>query len=63
MTRVRFTGSGREVELRIPADGGNARATLNGEPVAVELSEIQGDDFWCLAADPSGVNVLEITPE
>ncbi len=63
MTRVRFTGSGREVELRIPADGGNARATLNGEPVAVELSEIQGDDFCCLAADPSGVNVLEITPE
>lgn len=59
-TRLRFTGSGRAVELRIPADGPAAHATLNGEPVALERRAIQGDDFWCLAADPAGVNLLEI---
>ena len=59
-TRLRFTGSGREVELRIPASAGAARATLNGEPVTVEREKIDGGDFWRLAADPAGVNALEI---
>lgn len=62
-TRLRFTGSGREVELRLSAARAAVRATLNGEPVATELRAIQGQEFWCLTADPAGVNELRLAAE
>jgi hypothetical protein len=61
-TRFRFTGSGRSVDLRISAAGRGApsEASLNGQPVAVEVRTIDGSEYWCLSAEPAGVNALQI---
>lgn len=62
-TELRFTGSGRSVVLQIPAAGRGvpSHALLNGEAVAVDLKTINGSEYWCLPAEPSGVNTLQLS--
>jgi len=59
-TELRFTGSGESVDIQIPVDDPNAptKATLNGEPATGQVAHIDGADYWCLTADPAGVNTL-----